>query len=88
MNDAKSVVVIGGGLAGLACAVALADAGIPVRLFEGSKSFGGRAQSIVDETTGETVDIGPHVLTSEHRNMLALLRRLGTDDRVRWQPER
>ena len=84
----EAVVVIGGGLAGLSCAVALSDAGIPVRLFEGADEFGGRALSRVDEVTGETVDIGPHVLTSDHRNTLALLERLGTDGDIRWQPER
>ncbi len=88
MDNDKPVVVIGGGMAGLSCAVALSDAGIPVRLFEGADVFGGRAQSRVDHTTGETVDIGPHVLTSDHRNMLALLRRLGTAANVCWQPER
>lgn len=88
MNDDLPVVVIGGGLAGLSCAVALSDAGIRVRLFEGADVFGGRAQSLVDETTGETVDIGPHVLTSDHRNMLALLKRLGTERNINWQPER
>lgn len=88
MNDDMPAVVIGGGLAGLACAVALCDAGVPVRLFEGADVFGGRAQSRVDDVTGEVVDIGPHVLTSNHRNMLAFLRRLGTEHCIRWQPER
>ncbi|HEX6928960.1 MAG TPA: hydroxysqualene dehydroxylase HpnE [Gammaproteobacteria bacterium] len=88
MNSDKPVVVVGGGLAGLACAVALSDAGMPVRLFEGSDAFGGRAQSSVDAATGETVDIGPHVLTNQHRNMLALLGRLGTGGDICWQPER
>ncbi|MBW3567760.1 MAG: FAD-dependent oxidoreductase, partial [Proteobacteria bacterium] len=88
MKGDEPVVVVGGGLAGLSCAVALSDAGIPVHLFESADRFGGRAHSCVDETTGETVDIGPHVLTSDHRNMLALLRRLGTCDNICWQPER
>ncbi|HEX7047942.1 MAG TPA: hydroxysqualene dehydroxylase HpnE [Gammaproteobacteria bacterium] len=88
MNTDKPVVVIGGGLAGLSSAVALADVGVPVRLFEGAKDFGGRAQSCVDTVTGETVDIGPHVLTNDHRNMLALLERLGTAENICWQPER
>jgi 15-cis-phytoene desaturase len=33
------------------------------------------------------VDIGPHVLTTEHRQFLALLQRLGTADHVLWQPQ-
>lgn len=87
-RDDSAVIVIGGGISGLSCAVALCDAGIPVRVFEGSETFGGRAQSVADATTGTTVDIGPHVLTSEHRNMLALMERLGTGDRVVWQREK
>lgn len=88
MNADKPVIVIGGGLAGLSSAVALADAGVPVRLYEGAQSFGGRAQSCIDAVTGEAVDIGPHVLTNDHRNMLALLERLGTAGNICWQPEK
>ncbi|HKU45866.1 MAG TPA: FAD-dependent oxidoreductase, partial [Burkholderiales bacterium] len=33
-------------------------------------------------------DLGPHLLHSEYRNMLALLERLGTRDRIAWQPEK
>lgn len=84
----KPVIVIGAGLAGLACGVALTDAGIPVSVFEGATAPGGRASSCLDAASGERVDIGPHVLTSEHRNMLALLKRLGTREHVLWQPER
>jgi uncharacterized protein with NAD-binding domain and iron-sulfur cluster len=32
------------------------------------------------------VDVGPHIMHSEYRNMLALLKRFGTQDRVTWQP--
>lgn len=88
MKGDNPVVVVGGGLAGLSCGVALSDAGIPVHLFERANCFGGRARSFADEVTGETVDIGPHVLTNDHRNTLALLRRLGTVDEISWQPER
>ena len=79
-------VVIGGGLAGLACAVALADRGMKAVVLEREELLGGRARSWVDEQTGDTVDIGPHVLHSEYRNMLAFLARLGTSELVTWQP--
>lgn len=49
--------------------------------------LGGRACSSVDEVTGDSVDIGPHVVSSEHRNFLALLARLGTAHQLAWQPE-
>ena len=49
MADAASsaparVAVVGGGWAGCAAAVTLAEAGIPVTLFEQAKTFGGRAR--------------------------------------------
>ncbi|RYZ07864.1 MAG: amine oxidase, partial [Comamonadaceae bacterium] len=71
--------------AGLRCALALADAGMRVAVLEGSPHAGGRAASWADETTGHQVDIGPHVVSSEHRNFLAMLDRLGTADQIDWQ---
>ena len=81
------VLVAGGGVAGLTCAAALADWGFRVTVLERDEILGGRAASWRDGTTGDAVDIGPHVLTSEPRNFLALLRRLGTVDQVAWQPD-
>lgn len=80
------VTVLGGGLAGLACAVALADHGLAVTVVERSNRLGGRASSWREPVTGDVVDIGPHVFHSEYHNMLALLERLGTRDLICWQP--
>lgn len=81
------VLVAGGGVAGLACAQALSGLGLRVELFERAGHLGGRAASWTDEATGDVVDIGPHVISSEHHNFVALLRHLGTDRQIRWQPE-
>jgi 15-cis-phytoene desaturase len=81
------VLIVGGGLAGLACATALSDCGLSVQVLERSARLGGRASSWIDEATGDVVDIGPHVLHSEYRNLPALLDRLGTGNRISWQPE-
>jgi 15-cis-phytoene desaturase len=81
------VLVAGGGVAGLRCAVALADAGLRVLLVERDGQLGGRAGSVRDATTGTRIDLGPHVVTSEHRNFLAWIARLGHADDIRWQPE-
>jgi 15-cis-phytoene desaturase len=80
------VTVVGGGLAGLACAVALADHGIAVTVIERADRLGGRASCWREPVTGDVVDIGPHIFHSEYHNMLALLKRLGTDDLICWQP--
>jgi squalene-associated FAD-dependent desaturase len=79
------VVVVGAGVAGLRCALALADAGLRVMVLEASPHAGGRAASWADEVTGQQVDIGPHVVSTEHRNFLAMLSRLGTADQIQWQ---
>lgn len=81
------VLVAGGGVAGLSCAAALADAGLRVALFESDRRLGGRAGSWRDETSGEMVDTGPHVLSNEHCTFNALLERLGTAHQVLWQPD-
>ncbi|MYQ95025.1 NAD(P)-binding protein [Streptomyces sp. SID4946] len=58
-SAARSAVVIGGGLAGITAALALADAGVRVALLEGRPRLGGLAFSF---QRGElTVDNGQHV---------------------------
>ncbi|MBM0103352.1 FAD-dependent oxidoreductase [Steroidobacter sp. S1-65] len=84
----SDVVIVGGGLAGLACAVALRDCGLRIRVFEGSARLGGRACSWTDPHTCDDVDLGPHILLTEYRNMLAFLEQLGTRDRIVWETER
>lgn len=84
-SSSFDVAIAGGGLAGLACAAALARRGLRVAVCEASGVLGGRASSQVDAVTGDAVDIGPHVITTEHVNFLALLRELGTDAQVHWQ---
>ena len=82
------VIVIGGGIAGLACAVELCAAGLSVTVLEKEQQPGGRARSWRDNETGDTVDIGPHIVLSEYRNMLRLLERLNTSGEIVWQREK
>jgi 15-cis-phytoene desaturase len=81
------VLVAGAGIAGLACAAAQSGFGQRVAVFESDATLGGRAIDWRDEVTGDDVDIGPHVLSNEHHHFLALLRRLGTADKVLWQAD-
>jgi zeta-carotene desaturase len=82
------VVVVGGGIAGLSCGVALEHSGLSVAIFERDQQLGGRAVSSVDTTTGDAIDIGPHILLSEYRNMLDMMESFGTDQDVCWQNDR
>ncbi|QDU07247.1 hydroxysqualene dehydroxylase HpnE [Gimesia aquarii] len=62
MGDKNSeAVIIGGGLAGLACAVTLADRGVSVSLFESRPRLGGRASSFEDKQTQALIDNCQHV---------------------------
>lgn len=83
--NAQHAIVIGGGFAGLAAGVALADAGWRVTVLERRSMLGGRARSFTDPATGEVVDNGQHVFLGCYRQTLRFLRRLGTADRVVFQ---
>jgi squalene-associated FAD-dependent desaturase len=74
--SSKSVIVIGGGLAGLSSAVALADAGLRVRLLERRPFLGGRASSYM-LPGGEHVDNCQHVTLGCCTNLDDFYRRTG-----------
>jgi uncharacterized protein with NAD-binding domain and iron-sulfur cluster len=77
-----NAVVVGGGYAGIAAALALADAGDHVTLLEARRHWGGRATSWPDPKMGEHVDNGQHVWLGCYDEKIALLTRLGTRDRI------
>src|ERR1700733_12157226 len=80
----RSVIVVGGGLAGLSAACALADAGYQVRLLERRRYLGGRASSYEHPGTGEVIDNCQHVLLGNCVNLINLYQRLGVSDAIRW----
>jgi squalene-associated FAD-dependent desaturase len=80
----RSVIVVGGGLAGLSAACALAEAGYQVRLMEKRRYLGGRASSYQHPGTGEVIDNCQHVLLGNCVNLIDLYRRLGVTDAIRW----
>lgn len=77
------VIVVGGGLAGLAAAEALARCGRRVVLLERRRTLGGRATSYLDPGSGETIDFCQHVGLGCCTNFLDLMERLGLADRFR-----
>jgi squalene-associated FAD-dependent desaturase len=85
-GDAADVVVIGGGVAGLAAATSLAGRGARVTVVEARPHPGGRASSFADPATGEPVDNGQHILMGCYRETFAFLTRIGAMSRVRVQP--
>jgi len=79
-----TVGIVGGGIAGLAAACALADAGFPVTVFERRPFVGGRASSYEHPGTGEIVDNCQHVLFGNCTNLLDFYRRIGVVEKIRW----
>jgi squalene-associated FAD-dependent desaturase len=79
----KNVIVIGGGLAGLSSAVALAEAGHRVRLLEKRPHLGGRAASYV-LPGGEHVDNCQHVTLGCCTNLADFYRRVGAAEKIRF----
>ncbi len=79
-----AVAVVGGGLAGLSAACALAGAGFRVALLERRPYLGGRASSYEHPGTGEVVDNCQHVLLGCCTNLVDFYRRTGVEDKIRW----
>ena len=75
-----ALAIIGGGLAGLAAAVAAVDRGLRVELFERANFLGGRAGSFVDSATGTLVDRCQHVVMGCCDEFLALSSHTGLVD--------
>jgi len=83
------VIVIGGGLAGLASAAALAGAGHTVRVLESRRFLGGRATSyeIGAGEDAETIDNCQHILLRCCVNLLDFYHRLGVENQIRFYPD-
>ena len=71
------VAVVGGGWSGLAAAVRLAERGVPVRVFEASRSLGGRARRIGSADAAPVLDNGQHILIGAYTRTLELMRTVG-----------
>ncbi|MFZ3215084.1 MAG: hydroxysqualene dehydroxylase HpnE [Candidatus Acidiferrales bacterium] len=81
--SSQSVLVIGGGLAGLSSAVALAEAGLRVRLLERRPHLGGRATSYT-LPDGSEVDNCQHVTLACCTNLADFYSRVGAAEKIRF----
>lgn len=78
-RDGPSVAIVGGGLAGMAAAVAAVGHGLRVELFERRKQLGGRAGSFRDPRIGTPIDHCQHVAMACCTNLADFCRRTGID---------
>jgi squalene-associated FAD-dependent desaturase len=81
-----SVTIIGGGLAGLAAATALAPRGLRVTIVEARPRLGGRAGSFIDAVTGQLIDTCQHVSMGCCTNFAHFCRTVGIDHLLSPQP--
>ncbi|MGE5505341.1 MAG: FAD-dependent oxidoreductase [Actinomycetota bacterium] len=72
--------VVGAGLAGLACAVAAARAGVRVAVHEAAGHAGGRCRSFRDARLDRVIDNGTHLVLGANRTALAYARAIGGDE--------
>ena len=83
MSDHRRVVIVGGGLAGLSAAAALAESGLAVEVIESRRNCGGRAASFEDPQDGSLVDACQHVAMGCCTNFLDLCERAGLGPQLR-----
>ena len=73
------VAIVGAGLAGMATAVDLVDAGHQVEIFESRPFVGGKVSSWVDGD-GNHIEMGLHVFFNNYANLFDLMQRVGATD--------
>nr|WP_244376080.1 FAD-dependent oxidoreductase [Streptomyces ficellus] len=91
MGEAPRTAVVGGGIAGLATATALAERGVHVTLYEREQQLGGRLAgrpvTLADGSTA-TMSRGFHAFFRQYYNLRGLLRRADPGlDRLRALPD-
>jgi len=87
----RDVVIVGGGLAGMAVALALSEAGAgtsgnSITILDRRPTLGGRVYSYPHPALDETVD-SQHVVVGCCTNIVELIEQAGAADTIRWYDE-
>ncbi|PTX94822.1 hypothetical protein DB346_22715 [Verrucomicrobia bacterium LW23] len=77
----KSIVVVGGGLAGLTCAKGLVEAGHRVTVLESAPFLGGRASTFKDKD-GDWIEQGLHIFLGAYSEFQKVLREIEVDSDI------
>ncbi len=82
--QAKRVVIVGGGMAGLACAADLAEAGVKVTVLEKRPVAGGKVSSWNDQD-GDPIESGLHIFFGCYKKLFPFLKRVGAYQHINWK---
>ena len=75
------IVIIGGGLSGLSCAVKLCEkSNLKIVLVESTGKLGGRTFSFVEKKTNTIIDNGQHILIEAYEKTLEYLKIIGSEN--------
>jgi 15-cis-phytoene desaturase len=80
----KKVIIVGGGLSGLACGKYITDAGHEAIVYEARNVLGGKVSAWQDDD-GDWIETGLHIFFGAYPNMMNLLSELSIEDRLQWK---
>jgi 15-cis-phytoene desaturase len=83
-SEKKSVLIFGGGLAGLTAAKRLTDKGFQVKVLEKREIFGGKVSSWKDDE-GDWIESGTHCFFGAYSVLYDLMKEIKTDHAVLWK---
>ena len=83
-SEKKSVLILGGGLAGLTAAKRLTDKGFQVKVLEKREIFGGKVSAWKDEE-GDWIESGTHCFFGAYSVLYDLMKELKSDHAVVWK---
>jgi 15-cis-phytoene desaturase len=83
-SEKKSVLILGGGLAGLTAAKRLTDKGFQVKVLEKRDVFGGKVSAWKDDE-GDWIESGTHCFFGAYSVLYDLMKEIKTDHAVVWK---